>query len=143
MRVRITRLSKEIKLPQYQTAGAVAFDIAASETLAISPQSIARIPTGLIIATPPGYALIIALRSSTPVKKGLNMPHGIGIIDQDFAGPADELKIQVYNFTDKEVIVEKGERIVQALFIPIERAEWEEAPPEEKSRGGFGSTGQN
>ena len=141
MKIRITKIRPDIELPQYKTTGAVAFDLAAAEDTTVAPRQIALVPTGLIIATPRGYALIIAARSSTPIKKGLTLPHGIGIIDQDYAGPDDELKIQVYNFTDAPVIILKNERIAQGFFIPIARAEWEEGAPEETSRGGFGSTG--
>jgi dUTP pyrophosphatase len=48
----------------------------------------------------------------------------------------------VYNFTDREVEVKRGERIAQGVFVKIERFEFEER--EELgtiSRGGFGSTG--
>ena len=141
MKIRITKIRPDIELPQYKTTGAVAFDLAAAEDTTVAPRQIALVPTGLIIATPRGYALIIAARSSTPIKKGLTLPHGIGIIDHDYAGPDDELKIQVYNFTDAPVIILKNERIAQGFFIPIARAEWEEGAPEETSRGGFGSTG--
>lgn len=141
MKIRITKLQDDIELPQYKTTGAVAFDLAAALDVVVAPRQIALVPTGLIIATPRGYALIIASRSSTPIKKGLSTPHGIGIIDQDYAGPNDEIKIQVYNFTDAPVTIAKGERLAQAFFVPIARAEWEEGGPEETSRGGFGSTG--
>lgn len=143
MKIRITKLQPDIELPQYKTTGAVAFDLAAAQDTTVAPRQIALIPTGLVIATPRGYALIIASRSSTPMKKGFSPPHGIGIIDQDYAGPNDEIKIQVYNFTDTPIIVTKGERIAQAFFVPIARAEWDEGDPEEQSRGGFGSTGIN
>ncbi len=141
MKIHITRLHSTVPLPAYQTAGSVAFDLASACDLVIEPHATARIPTGLVIATPSGYALLVASRSSTPQKKGLLPPHGIGILDQDYCGPTDELQILVYNFTDAPVAVGKGERIAQGLFVPIERAEWEEGAAAEKNRGGFGSTG--
>lgn len=141
MKVRITRLDPTIELPEYKTAGAVAFDIAPRVDVVVVPHATIRIPTGLIIKTPPGYALIIASRSSTPERKGLLLPNGIGILDQDYCGPTDELHILIYNFTETPVIIKKGERIAQGLFIPIERAEWDEGPAAATSRGGFGSTG--
>ncbi len=51
--------------------------------------------------------------------------------------------MQFFNFTKKAVIVEKGERLGQAAFVPIAVAEWEEVDSMEhnKDRGGFGSTG--
>jgi len=141
VKVRIKRIDGSLPLPTYATGGSVAFDLFARETTRISPGEIALVPANVIIETPKGYALILALRSSTPRKKGLLKPHGVGIIDQDYCGEGDELKIQVYNFTAKEVIVDKGERIAQGMFVKIEKNEWEETAKMGKTRGGFGSTG--
>jgi dUTP pyrophosphatase len=141
MNVRITRLRDDIPLPEYQTEGAVAFDLSASERCVLPPKQVTHVPTGLIIATPPGYALILAPRSSLMKKTGLCLGNGIGIIDQDFCGPEDEIKLVMWNPTEAEVVVEKGDRLVQALFLPVERVAWTEGLTESKSRGGLGSTG--
>ncbi|MBI5728127.1 MAG: dUTP diphosphatase [Candidatus Magasanikbacteria bacterium] len=142
MRVRIKRLDPTLSLPEYHTPGAVAFDLYSREPLNIPPKSIARIPTNLIIEVPRGYMLVAVTRSSTPHKKGLSVPHGIGIIDQDYCGADDEILLQVYNFTEKTVIIDRGERVGQATFVRIDTAEWEEMDtPSSASRGGFGSTG--
>lgn len=141
MKVEITRIDKDLPLPKYETKGAVAFDLIAREDTNIPPKEIVLIPSNNIIKTPSGFALILAPRSSMPKKTGLSFPHSIGIIDQDYCGTDDEIKIQVYNFTDKEVIVKKGDRIAQGMFVKIDKAEWEEVDVKDKpSRGGFGST---
>jgi dUTP pyrophosphatase len=85
--------------------------------------------------------LMLALRSSTPRRKGLLIPHGIGIIDQDYCGEGDELIIQVYNFKDEASVVLRGERIAQGVFVPVMHAEWDEVTEVGEGRGGFGSTG--
>jgi dUTP diphosphatase len=92
---------------------------------------------------PPGYVLGIFARSSTPLKRGLMVANGVGVIDQDYCGPADEVRIQVLNFTAARVQIRKGDRIAQGLFIPCARAHWREAERDlrEDSRGGFGATG--
>lgn len=142
MNIKIKRLSPDIPLPQYQTPGSVAFDLASAADMIIAPRDIQLVPTGLVIATPPGFMLMLSPRSSLPLKKGLTMPNGPGIIDQDYCGPEDEIKIQVINLTDKPVEIKKGERIAQAIFVSIARAILEETEiTAEKSRGGFGSTG--
>jgi dUTP pyrophosphatase len=88
--------------------------------------------------------LLLTLRSSTPRKKGLLKPHGVGVVDQDYCGPEDEIKIQVYNFTEEAVTVERGEKIGQGIFVRIDQVEWNETEFLEKtSRGGFGSTDQS
>lgn len=142
MKVKIFRKDSTIPLPAYKTPGSVAFDLAASQDTTIPPHEIRLIPTGLVICTPPGHMLLVATRSSTPMKKGLMLANGIGIVDQDFCGPEDEIRIQVYNFTDQPVEIKKGDRLAQGLFLKLDRVKWEEVNTlSPKSRGGFGSTG--
>ncbi len=69
------------------------------------------------------------------------VPQGVGIVDNDYCGEEDELQIQVYNFTDSVVHVERGSRIAQAIFVRVDTAEWNEVEQmSTASRGGFGST---
>jgi len=141
MKVRIKRIDKSLPLPLYETRGSVGFDLLARTDITIRPAEIALIPSNVIVEVPIGYSLIIASRSSTPRKLGLTEPHGIGIIDQDYCGNDDEIKIQVMNFTGKPVTIEKGAKIAQGLFIRTDRLEFEEVEEIKKqSRGGFGST---
>jgi len=142
MKVKIFRIDKSLPLPEYQTKGAAAFDIYSRLDLEIKPKEVFYIPTNLIIQTPKNYMLTVVTRSSTPKKLGLSVPHGIGIIDQDFCGPNDEIHLQVYNFTENTVKISKGQRIGQAVFIKINKAKWQEIEMiDSKTRGGFGSTG--
>lgn len=142
MQVKIKRIDKDLPLPIYETEGAVGFDIMAREKVLIEPASIALIPSNLIIQVPEGYMLVVASRSSTPIRKGLKPPHGFGIIDHDYCGPEDEIKVMVYNFTKGVVEVARGEKIAQGVFVRIDKFQWQEVENiEAKSRGGFGSTG--
>lgn len=140
-KVKITRLDKTLPLPVYETRGSVGFDFLARETTTIEPGSIELIPANVIIDVPLGTMLIVASRSSTPRKKNLLPPHGFGIIDHDYCGPSDEVKIQVYNFSHHDVTIERGEKIAQGIFVRIDKFEWNEVEMiREESRGGFGST---
>lgn len=141
MQVGITRIDPSLPLPSYESAGAAGFDLYCRLDVAIEPGTLARLPTNVIVAVPDGYFLMVALRSGTPRRKGLLSPHGVGIIDQDYRGPEDEVLVQVYNFGGETVHVSRGERIAQGLLAPIERCEWDERPATTASRGGFGSTG--
>ncbi len=141
MRLPITRVDKDLPMPEYGTPGSVAFDVYAREATTIGPGALGYIPTNLIVCIPDGYGLLLCSRSSTPARKGLSVPHGFGIIDQDFCGPEDEMKVLMYNFTDRPVDVERGERIAQALLVQVPRLELVESEPDPtKGRGGFGST---
>ena len=141
--VAVRRLNPSVALPEYHTPGAAGFDFAASEDVVVEPGAIALVPTGLVINVPAGHFLGIFARSSTPLKRGLMVANGVGVIDEDYCGPADEVKVQVLNFTAASVRVARGDRIAQGIFIPVTRARWEEATGDfrDGSRGGFGATG--
>ncbi len=141
--LKIKRLDKTLPLPKYQTKGAVGFDLYARETIKIKPFTPTLVPLNTIVKIPEGYMLVIASRSSLPLKKGLMLANSIGIIDQDYCGEKDEIKALVLNFTKKSVTVRKGERIAQGLLVKIARPQIKEVEKmEKKSRGGFGSTGE-
>lgn len=140
MRVKIKRIDKTLPLPQYETAGAVAFDCVARETVEIPPRSVGRVPLNIVIEIPKGYMVMLKDRSSTMKKKGLIS--SLGFIDQDYCGDGDEMMKQFYNPQDVAVVIERGERLAQASFVKIDIAEWEEVDSMNKTdRGGFGSTG--
>ena len=142
MRIKIKKLDSDVPLPQYHTSESAGFDLAASKDCIIQPGQVAKVPTGLIIEAPKGHFLLIAARSSLPLKKGLMMANGIGVVDPDYAGPNDEISIIVHNFTNSPVEVKKGERLAQGIFIKSDRIEWEEvAEIRKEDRGGYGSTG--
>ncbi|MBM3750145.1 MAG: dUTP diphosphatase [Acidimicrobiia bacterium] len=140
--MRIHRLDPAVPLPSYQTAGAAGFDLASNVEMTIAPGAIVLIPTGLVVEVPAGHFLGIFARSSTPLKRGLIVANGVGVLDSDYCGPADELKIQVMNVTERPVTVLKGERIAQGVVLPYVRVDIEEGTGATAvSRGGFGSTG--
>lgn len=139
--VKIKRIDTTLPLPTYATAGSVGFDLLCREDTEIAPRKLGRIPGNIIVQTPPGYMLLLTMRSGAPKRKGLLIPHGVGIIDQDYCGDGDELLVQVYNFRDEAVMVQRGERIAQGVFVPIMRVEWNESDEIGVGRGGFGSTG--
>ena len=98
LRVRIRRLRDGIAMPAYETAGAAAFDLAAAADVTVEPGTVRLVPTGLVIEVPAGMFLGIFARSSTPLKRGLMVANGVGIVDADYCGPADEVKIAVVEF---------------------------------------------
>lgn len=141
MKIHIKRFDKELPLPKQQTKGAAAFDLAARETVEIAPHTVGYVPLNVVVEAPDGYFILLATRSSTH-KRGLLPVNGIGVIDPDYCGDEDEIKAALLNFTDKPVIVERGDRIAQGVFVKFAIGEWEEVDKmEKKTRGGFGTTG--
>ena len=142
MRLKIKRLDPSVGLPEAATRHSAGFDLASAVDIEIPARSIRLVGTGLVIAVPEGHFLGIFARSSTPLKRGLMVANGVGVIDADYCGPADEIKIQLLNFTDAAVQVKKGDRLAQGIVLPCPRVEWEEITDvTATTRGGFGSTG--
>lgn len=141
MLVPILRLDPSVPLPRYETAGAAGFDLASNADMTIAPGEVTLVPTGLVIGVPAGHFLGVFARSSTPLKRGLMVANGVGVVDSDYCGPKDEIKIQVLNFTDAPVSLRKGDRIAQGVILPFVRAEFQEVSAAPGvTRGGFGST---
>lgn len=143
MNLQIKLIDRTLPMPLYQTKGSVAFDLYARKQTIVKPFTPTVIPLNVIIKIPKGYFLLLAIRSSIPLKKSLVIANGIGIIDEDYCGEKDEVGLEVLNFLQKEVVIEKGERIAQAMLIQINKIEKFEIVDKinKESRGGFGSTG--
>jgi dUTP pyrophosphatase len=141
IQLKIKRIDKSLPLPEYKTEKAAAMDLAARETVAIPARSIGYVPLNIAFKLPPNHFALVAARSSLH-KKGVMMANGIGIGDEDYCGDNDEYRAVLFNFTDQEVTIEKGERIVQLLILERNEVALEEVEHlGEKDRGGIGSTG--
>jgi dUTP pyrophosphatase len=85
--------------------------------------------------------LQIYVRSSTGIKKGLMLANGTGIIDKDYYNNIDNegnIGICLFNRTNKDVKIERGERIAQGIFINYLVAD--NGNSEEIRNGGIGSS---
>jgi len=134
-----------LPLPAYATEGAAGMDLLAAldSPLTIPPGGRALIPTGLVVALPPGHELQIRPRSGLALRHGIVLPNSPGTIDEDYRG---EVQVIVLNAGETPFTVERGMRIAQAVLAPVLRAEWDEfADLGETGRndGGFGSTGNS
>lgn len=143
MKIKFRRIHPNAVIPEYKTPGSVAFDLALIEDVAIEPHTFVKTRTGIVVEVPEGYALILASRSSNAPKKGINMANSIGVIDQDYCGPEDEIHLLLQNITNEPVCLHAGDRVAQGMIVPIARATFEEVDElAQESRGGFGTTGR-
>ena len=140
--VRITRIHPDAQLPRYQTADAAGFDLASVANVTVEPGGVALVPTGLVIQVPFRMFLGIFARSSTPLRRGLMIANGVGVVDPDYCGATDEVKIAVMNFTAEPVTVRAGDRIAQGILLHAPHVEWVEGAADASPRGGFGSSGR-
>ncbi|OAQ21635.1 dUTP diphosphatase [Thermosulfurimonas dismutans] len=144
MELKVWRRDPRARLPEKASEGAVGFDLFALEDQEILPGEPTFIRTGLVIEAPRPYAMFVFPRSSLFRKKGLIFPHSAGVIDFDYCGEEDELKILVLNLREEPVKVLAGERIAQLVLLAVAtevKLREVPRPPRSISRGGFGSTG--
>lgn len=137
------KLSAEAKIPVKASAGAACFDLHAclSVPMTLKPGTISAVPTALAVEIPEGYELQVRARSGLALKHGLTLVNGIGTIDSDYRG---EIKVIVTLLGEKELSIQNGDRIAQALVaevIPVTHVEATELADTERGAGGFGSTG--
>ena len=139
----IKRLSKNISLPKYETAGSSGMDLAANieNKIEIAPGKTAIIPTGLSVSIPKNFEIQIRPRSGLAAKNQISVLNTPGTIDADYRG---ELKVILINLSDVTFTIEKGLRIAQMVLCPVIKATLKEVETLEETKrgsGGFGSTG--
>lgn len=99
------------------------------------------VPTGIKAYMQNGEYLQIVNRSSNPLKKGLILTNGVGVIDKDYYNNPDNdghIMGQFLNFGWNPVTIKKGERIFQGIFQIFLTADDDNATGERV--GGHGST---
>ncbi|MBT9291639.1 dUTP diphosphatase [Prosthecodimorpha staleyi] len=147
-RVEILRLAHahDLPLPAYQTQGAAGFDLVAAvpadAPVEIAPGSRAMIPTGLVLAIPPGHEGQVRPRSGLAARHGVTVLNSPGTVDSDYRG---EVKVILINLGDTAFRVERGERIAQMVVAPVVQvglAAVETLGETDRGAGGFGSTGR-
>lgn len=150
------------KEPKYMTDGSAGLDIYSPDEYDIKPGETIVIKTGLKVAIPNGYALLIHPRSGLSYKSGLRVPNSIGLIDSDYR---DEIGVMLQNTEPviKEISVDedgkvknivygssyhigKGERIAQFRLVEVPKIAFYKVDSVseigENRGGGFGSTGE-
>ena len=130
-------------LPQYATAQSAGMDLRANldEPVVLRPLEHRLIPTGLHIALPPGYEAQVRPRSGLALKHGISVLNSPGTIDADYRG---EVGVLLVTFSDREFVVNDGERIAQMVIARHEQADWVETAEldaTERGEGGYGRTG--
>lgn len=150
MELKVKKFTADAILPEYKTAGSAGADLYANEEVVAKPGEATLVKLGVGVDIPDNHMLMLCLRSSTPRKKGLFIPNGVGIIDSDYKG---ELMLLVAPLGNEEVIIEKGERICQIIMTPCKNyytpnsvieniVEVKDLGVSERGEGGFGSTGK-
>jgi dUTP pyrophosphatase len=145
--VRILRLphSAGLPLPQYQSAQAAGLDLLAAvpddAPVVIAPGARALIPSGFVIALPPGHEGQVRPRSGLAARHGVTVLNSPGTVDADYRG---EIQVALINLGAEPFVVRRGMRIAQMVVAPLQRValiESNSLDPTKRAAGSFGSTG--
>jgi len=140
--LKVKRLDERAQLPTYGTGGAACFDLYAIQSgVAYSGGSV-LIRTGLSFDIPEGWAMLVYSRSGHGFKNAIRLANCTGVIDSDYTG---EVMVKLANDSDFSFTVTAGDRVAQAMLVPVKRfsfVEVGELKETERGEGGFGSTGK-
>ena len=139
MEIKVKKISTSAITPTKANEFDAGWDLYASEDAIIDPSKAELISTDISFAIPEGYVGLIWDRSGMAAKRGLH--RFAGVIDSGYRG---EVKVCLWNSSDKYCVINAGERIAQILFqeVPaftmVEVASLDDT---ERGIGGFGSSG--
>eukprot|EP00794_Sanderia_malayensis_P019429 gene19429-21351_t len=136
----VKRLSEDAFLPIRGSKSAAGFDLHSSCSMKVEAKNKALVPTQLAITVPYGSYGRIAPRSGLAWKKFIDV--GAGVIDHDYTG---EVKVVLFNFSENDFEIEKGDRIAQLviekIFIP-DLVEVDDLTATNRGGTGFGASGK-
>ena len=137
---------RDVKTPVRGTEKSAGIDFFVPDD--INPYRVASgesacIPSGIKANVPTGFALIVFNKSGVALKR--NLAVGACVIDEDYQG---EIHLHVYNFGTETEVINRGEKLVQMILLPVFYDEIEEVSEgnlfekeSNRGEGGFGSTG--
>ena len=142
MKVKVINKSKHI-LPSYETTASAGLDVRANidEPITLKPLERILVKTGLFMEIPVGFECQVRPRSGLALKKGISVLNAPGTVDADYRG---EVGVILINLSNKQFVIEDGERIAQLVFAEVKQASWNEVvelTKTDRDEGGFGSTG--
>ena len=162
LHVKVQKLDRDAILPVYASQGAACFDLHAClpDEAEVSQYTVGRtiegetdkptkdatvVGTGLAFEIPVGYVMLVFSRSGHGFKNQVRLSNCVGVIDSDYRG---EVKVALHSDNHKAqgkaLTIKHGDRIAQAMIVPLPRVQLEEVfelSSTERGQGGFGSTG--
>lgn len=137
----------ELEMPRRSTKNSAGYDFVNPERIEIPPYKLGDepilVPTGVKVKMLNDEYLMLVNRSSNPKKKKLVIPNSLGIIDADYYGNLNndgEMMFAFYNLSKDTVVIEKGDKLGQGIFMKYLITSDDNA--EGERNGGFGSTGK-
>lgn len=142
--------AEALGLPEPATPHAAGMDLRAAlpegETWTLAPGCRRLVPTGLVLALPPGHEGQVRPRSGLALRHGVTVLNAPGTIDADYRG---EVAVVLVNHGEAPFEIRRGDRIAQLVVAPVTACAWS---PEtdlaalgatQRGEGGYGSTGRS
>lgn len=149
--LKIQPMYEDVIVPFRATSQSIGLDVHAyikTETgrpnnMIVAPRQTRAIPTGLIVAPPPGYAVFMCSRSGLARNQSIFVTNAPGVIDPDYRG---EVVVLLYNGGHESYYVRHEDRIGQLVLLPVAIPEFEMVDSldlnTERGADGFGSSGR-
>lgn len=130
-------------VPIYAQPGDAGADLRSRIDIVVPANQRALVPTGVSIALPNGFVGLVHPRSGLAHKHGITVLNAPGTVDAGYRG---EISVNLYNTSDTDFNIARGDRIAQLVIQKFEQARFvqvETLPGSERGEAGHGSTGKN
>nr|XP_014099033.2 deoxyuridine 5'-triphosphate nucleotidohydrolase isoform X1 [Bactrocera oleae] len=137
--LRFAKLTEHARAPVRGSPRSAGLDLQSAYDVKVPARGKALVKTDLQVQVPEGSYGRVAPRSGLAVKNFIDV--GAGVVDEDYRG---NLGVVLFNHSDEDFEVKRGDRIAQficeRIFYP-ELEEVDKLDETERGAGGFGSTG--
>ena len=140
MQLKVKKLIDDAIIPKFALSGDAGLDIYSISDYCIEPWTFCAVDTGIAMEIPVGYVGLVWDKSGVAIKNGIKILGGV--VDASYRG---EIKIGLVNLSDKNYVINKGDKVAQMLIQKFESPEIIEATElsdSERGAGAFGSTGK-
>ena len=142
--LQVKKIHEDAVDPFYNYESDSGFDLHSVEEITLEPLGRGLVPTGLVFGIPEEYEVQVRPKSGLALKQGLTVLNTPGTVDAGYDG---EIKVIVFNTTNKPVTINKGMKVAQAVLCPVVCGKYAEIEmvetitKGERGDNGFGSTG--
>ena len=136
--IKVKKLASNANLPHQAHPSDAGFDLTATSIIHDKSNNCTIYNVGLAFDIPDGYAMFIFPRSSS-YKNNALMANCVGVIDSGYRGPVHVI------FRGNAVRYKVGERIAQAVILPVPKVQYTEVDTlsdTDRGTNGLGSTGK-
>ena len=141
LQISVRKLNSQANLPTLSYEGDAAFDLPTAIDVELLPGQREKLPTGLALAIPAGYAGLVLPRSGLADRLGIGVVNSPGLIDSGYRG---EVSVILVNHSRETVRFTRGDRIAQLMVVAVPSiclVAVDRLGDSERGEAGFGSTG--